>query len=81
MKVNSAVTVGQLDGMTAEVLPERSVLSVVVPPPWGGDFTMPACAMRDEPGPLGLNAPLAAAGTGDTTAFCDIYTLRLLNPS
>lgn len=80
--MNPAVTIEQLDGMIAEVLPERTVLSVVLPPPRGGDFTMPACAMRDDPSPIGLDAPLpGAVSSVDRTLVCDIYTLRPLNAS
>ena len=72
--MNTHVTLAQLDEMAAEVLPERTVLSVVVTPlggggaisgGGGGGIAMAACTTSNtytNPGVLGLLAPQAYAG-------------------
>lgn len=73
--MNTHVTFAQLDEMAAEVLPERTVLSVVVTPIGGGGaingggsgggIAMAACTTSNtytNPGVLGLLAPQAYAG-------------------
>lgn len=73
--MNTHVTIAQLDEMAAEVLPERTVLSVVVTPIGGGGaisgggsgggIAMAACTTSNtytNPGVLGLLAPQAYAG-------------------
>ena len=73
--MNTHVTFAQLDEMAAEVLPERTVLSVVVTPiggggaisggGGGGGIAMAACTTSNtytNPGVLGLLAPQAYAG-------------------
>ena len=73
--MNTHVTFAQLDEMAAEVLPERTVLSVVVTPMGGGGaisgggggggIAMAACTTSNtytNPGVIGLLAPQAYAG-------------------
>jgi hypothetical protein len=73
--MNQQVTFDQLDEMAAEVLPERTVLSVVVTPVGGGGaisgggggggIAMAACTTSNtytNPGVIGLLAPQAYAG-------------------
>ena len=79
--MNAPVTFDQLDEMAAEVLPERTVLSVVVTPlggggaidggGGGGGISMAACTTSNtytNPGVLGMLAPQAYAGPIQTTS-------------
>ncbi len=78
--MNAHVSFAQLDEMAAEVLPERTVLSVVVTPMGGGgaisdgggggSVAMAACSTSNtytNPGVIGLLAPQAYAGPIQTT--------------
>lgn len=68
------ITLDELDQMAAEVLPERTVLSVIVTPTGGGGaisgngsgaVAMAACTTSNtytNPGVIGLLAPQAYAG-------------------
>lgn len=74
--MNTPITLDELDQMAAEVLPERTVLSVVVTPAGGGGaisggdgasgaVAMSACTTSNtytNPGLIGLLAPQAYAG-------------------
>ena len=75
-----SVTFDQLDQMVAEVLPERTVLSVIVTPPGGGGAisgggeggatAMAACTTSTSytnPGVTGLLAPQTQSGPVETT--------------
>ena len=79
--MNTHITFDQLDQMAAEVLPERTVLSVVVTPiggggaisggGGGGGIAMAACTTSNtytNPGVLGLLAPQAYAGPIQTNS-------------
>jgi hypothetical protein len=78
--VKVSVTFDQLDQMVAEVLPERTVLSVIVTPPGGGGaisgggeggaVAMSTCTTTNSytnPGVIGLLAPQVQSGPIQTT--------------
>ena len=78
--MNTHPTFAQLDEMTAEVLPERTVLSVIVTPVGGGGaidsgggggtVVMSACTTSNtftNPGVLGVLAPQVQQGPIQTT--------------
>lgn len=78
--MTTRVTIDQLDQMSAEVLPERNVLSVIVTPAGGGGaisggggggaVMMSSCMTSNtytNPGVIGLLAPQAYAGPIQTT--------------